>query len=298
MFNKLGIFSGNEYFKIFVELPYVGYRMSNYRDVLTEEADYDRRPVMFNDHIHGIRDNMPSSIKQKISEHNIGVTTSDVEELLKDELKKFDYNSILANGIKVPGGNGGVGVGSLHSDSEPNPDREIRKRKKNINPVPRKTQQGNTKGMVTISNILPIFQIYDHNLVIENEMSNTFARLTIDGADGRDLIAINPQHCIINNLLANISHDEEISEELRTHAIMLLQVKLGVYVVLTKSETVGSNHSISDVEFETLTKDCILSLTAKQADIAEQLRRKAKELELIEKNKIDEVEEVEEVEEV
>jgi hypothetical protein len=170
MFNKLGIFSGNEYFKIFVELPYVGYRMSNYRDVLTEETDYDRVPIMFNNYIHGIRDNMPTSIKQKISEHNIGVTTSDVEELLRDELKKFEYDSILANGTKVPGANGGGGKGSLRSESVPDPDREIKKRNKNLNPVPRSVQVGNTAGMVTVSNSLPIFQIYDHNLVIENEM--------------------------------------------------------------------------------------------------------------------------------
>jgi hypothetical protein len=119
-------------------------------------------------------------------------------------------------------------------------------------------------------------------------MENTFARFIEEGAEnGRDLVAINTEHVVVDNLINKIVFSESVEAGVRDWAVKLLQVKVGVTLVLAKGEMKRDGSTFNQSDFDVLTKDQFLTLQAKQnLDLIDQLKKKVKELETLDENNI------------
>jgi hypothetical protein len=163
-----------------------------------------------------------------------------------------------------------------------------RKNSKKNELTPNRTYDTKNQNSSNMTPELPVFQNYDRGLVIENEMENTFARFIEEGAEnGRDLVAINPEHVVVNNLVNKIAFSESVEAGVREWAVKLLQVKVGVTLVLAKGEMKRDGSAFDQSDFDVLTKDQFLTLQAKQnLDLIDQLKKKVKELETLDENNI------------
>ena len=287
MFSRLGILSGHEFFRIFVEVPHRLYRNTKYRNDIVKRDDHENTVIWFKDFIPNIRELMPPAFRAKIAEHNTGSQKADIDALLTEALKQYqsdNYSVPMASGSGVSVGSTANGTSAAPKGNKTN----TRKNSKKNELTPNRTYDTKSQNSSNMTPELPVFQNYDRSLVIENEMENTFARFIEEGAEnGRDLVAINPEHFVVNNLVNKIAFSESVEAGVREWAVKLLQVKVGVTLVLAKGEMKRDGSTFNQSDFDVLTKDQFLTLQAKQnLDLIDQLKRKVKELETLDENNI------------
>jgi hypothetical protein len=230
---------------------------------------------------------MPPAFRAKIAEHNTGSQKADIDALLTEALKQYqsdNYSVPMASGFGVSVGSTANGTSTAPKGNKTN----TRKNSKKNELTPNRAYDTNSQNSSNMTPELPVFQNYDRSLVIENEMENTFARFIEEGAgNGRDLVAINPEHVVVNNLVNKIAFSESVEAGVREWAVKLLQVKVGVTLVLAKGEMKRDGSTFSQSDFDVLTKDQFLTLQAKQnLDLIDQLKKKVKDLETLDENNI------------
>ena len=264
--SRFGIYLGEKFFRVDIELPNSDYRTYGNRSgiSLKKEKGGDGSLVKYEDFIAEavlVAKTTPRW-NAKVEEHKNKVEALDLQQRIKDKLKDF-FSDIEHGGsaTNIPGTSKKKKYKS--------------KGKKHTHQHRKHTPKMSVGGEPEIPEVI---------MNGSKTGPDMFASYTDKGDDGTSVLFVNPGHPVISKTLKRFNYDENLEKEYREECVNLHGVDLAVKVCITKAFKDKGVNGIDENAFTTLTDPLNLTLFAELNDgVVKQLRNspvlKAKETE-------------------